>query len=277
MPATEFHIDIIQPDCRATALLAEHSGLSITQIKQAMQKGAVWLSNEQGTNRLRRAKKKLPVGAQLHFYYNPQVLEASIEEPVLLADEGDYSVWIKPRGVFSQGSKWGDHCTITRWIETNDSQQRPAFPIHRLDRAATGLMLIGHGKNTTKQLSELFAKKLIHKVYQAVVNGHFSKPGEILTYNKDIDGRKTVTHARLLEYNQEMDHSLVEVIIETGRKHQIRRHLSEAGFAILGDRLYAGGDEQDLQLAAVSLAFRCPVYDEDKSFHLPDSFRPSLG
>lgn len=276
MLATEFHIDIIQPDCQATTLLSENSGLSITQIKLAMQKGAVWVSNEQGTNRLRRAKKKLPVGAQLHFYYNPEVLEASIEEPVLLADEGDYSVWIKPRGVFSQGSKWGDHCTITRWIETNDSQQRPAFPIHRLDRAATGLMLIGHGKNMTKQLSELFAKRLIQKVYQAVVNGRFSKPGEILTYNKDIDDRKAVTHARLLEYNQEMDHSLVEVIIETGRKHQIRRHLSEAGFAVLGDRLYSGGDEQDLQLAAVSLAFRCPVNDEDKSFHLPDSFRPSL-
>jgi len=277
MTATEFHIDISQPDCQATTLLAEHSGLSITQIKQAMQKGAVWLSNSQGTNRLRRAKKKLPVGAQLHFYYDPKVLESSIEKPVLLADEGGYSVWIKPRGVLSQGSKWGDHSTMTRWVESNDKQQRPAFLIHRLDRAATGLMLIGHGKNTTKQLSALFANKSIHKVYQAVVNGRFSQPGKILTYDKDIDGRKTVTHVRLIEYHQESNHSLVEVNIETGRKHQIRRHLSQAGFPILGDRLYGGGEAQDLQLAAVSLAFRCPVNDEDKSFHLPDSYRPLPG
>lgn len=277
MPATELHIDIDEPDCQAAALLAENSGLSITQVKQAMQKGAVWLSNEQGTNRLRRAKKKLPVGSQLHFYHNPDILNATIEEPTLIADEGDYSVWIKPRGVLSQGSKWGDHCTITRWIETNDGRQRPAFLIHRLDRAATGLMLIGHGRNTAKQLSALFANQLIHKVYQAVVNGSFSQPGEILTYNKAIDSRKATTHARLLEYNQKVNRSLVEITIETGRKHQIRRHLSEAGFPVLGDRLYGGGDALDLQLAAVSLAFRCPVNDEDKSFHLPDSFRPSLG
>ena len=79
MPATEFHITITQPDCQATTLLAEQSGLSIGQIKQAMQKGAVWLTNELGTNRLRRAKKKLVVGDQLHFYNNPEVLEETVK------------------------------------------------------------------------------------------------------------------------------------------------------------------------------------------------------
>ena len=159
MSAREFHIDVTDGDENAAGLLANASGLSITAVKKAMQKGAVWLSNDRGTVRLRRAKKSLLVGDQLHFYYNEDILQTKIADPVKVSDEGKYSVWIKPRSVLSQGSKWGDHCTITRWIETNDRQQRRAFIIHRLDKAATGLMLIGHARKATNMFANMFAKK----------------------------------------------------------------------------------------------------------------------
>ena len=54
----------------------------------------------------------------------------------------------------------------------------------------------------------------------------------------DIDGRTAVSHATKLEYDEKQNRSLLDVYIESGRKHQIRRHLSEAGYPVVGDRLY---------------------------------------
>lgn len=276
MPTNEYHIDITDKDSVAPQLLSSASGQSINQIKLAMQKGAVWLTDDKGTRRIRRAKKNLANGTRLHFYHNPEVLEFEADKPQLLADEQAYSIWVKPRGVLSQGSKWGDHCAITRQIEMNDPKQRPAFLIHRLDRAAIGLMLIGHSKEATKLLTALFAKRAIQKIYQAIVEGQFNPLDEGVRFDSNIDGRSAITHARLMSYNKKNNRSLVELSIETGRKHQIRKHLSEAGFPILGDRLYGGGDQLDLQLAAVSLAFQCPINDIPQSYHLPDQLGPAF-
>ncbi len=272
MPNAEYHIDITHSESTAPALLAEVSGLPVNQIKQAMQKGAVWLSSDQGTKRLRRAKKTLLPGSQLHFYFDPKVLGIKVPEPIQIADEGDYSIWIKPRQMLSQGSKWGDHCTITRWIESHDQKQRPAFIIHRLDKAATGLMLIGHGKKVTGLFASLFARKLIEKKYEAIVSGHFNQP-ELYTLDNEIDGKPAISHIRLQQYHEKLKQSLLEITIETGRKHQIRKHLCTAGYPIIGDRLYGGGDKIDLQLAAVSIAFECPVSGKYREYQLPESFR----
>jgi len=277
MPASEFHINVTDSEKNAAGLLAEESGLSVTAIKQAMQKGAVWLTSDQGTNRLRRAKKQLCAGNRLHFYFNPEILHTQIPEPINIADEGAYSVWIKPRSVLSQGSKWGDHCTITRWIETHDKRQRPAFIIHRLDKAATGLILIGHARKTTNLFAIMFAKRQIQKSYQAIVTGHFVQSEEAINFRDDIDGKTALTQARLIEYDQDNNRSLLDINIETGRKHQIRKHLSKAGHVIIGDRLYGGGADIDLQLAAVSLGFQCPVSGMQKVYELPDDFRPTTG
>ncbi len=272
MPGSEYHIDITQTESSTPALLADVSGLSINLIKQAMQKGAVWLSSDQGTRRLRRARKILSPGNQLHFYFDPAILDITIPQPTLVTDINDYSIWIKPRSVLSQGSKWGDHCAITRWIEGHDNRQRPAFIIHRLDKAATGLMLIGHGKKITSLFGSLFARKLVEKKYHTIVSGYFDQP-EPYTLDSEIDGKPAVSYVRLLEYHQKPDQSLLEISIETGRKHQIRKHLSEAGYPIIGDRLYGGGDKINLQLAAVSLAFECPISGEYREYQLPESFR----
>jgi len=274
----EFHAQVIDPSKPAAELLKQQSSLSKQQIKQAMKKGAVWISDADSSHkRLRRVDKILKIGQQVHLYYDAQILGLQVDAAVLIADEGDYSVWYKPYGMLSQGSKWGDHCTINRWVEQNHHPQRPAFIVNRLDRAAQGLMLIAHTKSAASALSGLFAKRSINKQYTALVSGLFP---EKLLLDTPVGEKSAVSSASLLVYDLETKKSLVAVEIETGRKHQIRKHLSGVGFPIIGDRLY-GPDIGDLaiNLCLVSsyLAFKCPLTGTDKSYRLKDDYLPKVG
>lgn len=256
------------------AHLAEHTGLSHQRIKHAMQCGAVWLTRGTHVQRLRRAKKPLQIGDTLHLYYSDQVLNATIDPPTLIADENAYSVWYKPFGVRSQGSKWGDHCTVYRWAERHLKPERSSFTVHRLDMAATGLMLVAHQKKAAAALAELFRGRKIEKHYRAVASGTFAPSQEPITVETPIDGRSARTLVRVLETRDAR--TLLDVEIETGRKHQIRRHLAELGHPVIGDRLYGSDVSQNLQLTARSLAFICPVTGEPKRYDLPVRLLPSL-
>ena len=271
----EYHIDIIKDSENPVELLAAESGLSKQKIKQAMQKGAVWVTDKKGTHRLRRQSKKLHSGTNLHFYFDSTVLNQNVDNALLIADEGDYSVWYKPRGMLSQGSKWGDHCAINRWVEQHLEPQRPAFIIHRLDRFASGLILIAHKKKMTTLLADLFKQKKINKEYKVIVHGEF--PSETVTYRNKIDNKDAVSHVSLLQYDEKNNRSLVQVEIETGRKHQIRSHLSAAGFTVVGDRLFGDAEEStDLQLTAFKLTFSSPVDGSEKVYILEQAFQPKL-
>ena len=283
----EVHIPVQSEVSSPVELLSKASGLSKQGIKQAMQNGAVWLSRggnpEQAgggraVRRIRRAKLALVTGDELHLYYDRAIQASQPNAAHLIADESSYSVWFKPAGMFSQGSKWGDHCTIYRWAERQFERQ--AFIVHRLDRAASGLILIAHTKTMATQLSRLFEQRLIKKRYRALVCGKFGS--EPICLDSEIDGRHARSKVASLDYNEGSGRSLLEVEIETGRKHQIRRHLSEAGYPIVGDRLYGNqngtpgeaGNEENLQLIAEHLAFALPDTDEMKSYSLPDSLMP---
>ena len=272
---SEFHIDIINDAENPVEILAQESGLSKQKIKQAMQKGAVWLTDKKGTHRLRRQSKKISSGTTLHFYFDSSVLNEIVDDAILVADETEYSVWYKPRGMLSQGSKWGDHCAINRWVEKHLEPQRPAFIVHRLDRFASGLILIAHKKKVATLLADLFQHKKIKKQYKVIVHGRFAN--DDITCRTDIDNKPAVSHITFLQYDDVSDTSLVQVEIETGRKHQIRIHLSEAGFPVVGDRLFGNADEStDLQLTAFKLSFPSPIDGVEKIYILEPALQPSL-
>lgn len=273
--SSEFHLEIAEDNSNAVNQLAKTTQLSKQAIKQAMQKGAVWHTRNGNTQRLRRASKSVSSGDQLHLYYNKKILSSVAPEPRLVVDEQCYSVWYKPYGMYCQGTKWGDHCTITRWIEQHS--QRPTYIVHRLDRAATGLVIVAHQKKVTTALARLFEQRKIIKKYQAIVHGDFPESDLPTMIEQEIDDRRAISHVKRLRYSSETDQTLLEVTIETGRKHQIRRHLAGIGYPIVGDRLYGKGDtDQDLQLCSCYLAFNSPITCEEKNYCLDQSMRPQL-
>ena len=179
-------------------------------------------------------------------------------------------MWRKPRGLRSQGSKWGDHCTVVRWAERHLKPERSAFTVHRLDRAAEGLILVAHAKRIAAALSALFKERAVEKCYQALVAGDFSAQPNPMRVESPLDDKEAISEISLEEVIDAGSRSLVNVRIETGRKHQVRRHLAELGYPIIGDRMYGAGEKDgvDLQLTANLLAFDCPVNDERVEYRL---------
>jgi len=189
----------------------------------------------------------------------------------------------------SQGSKWSDHCTIGRYVQQHLTPERPAFVVHRLDKAATGLILIAHSKKAAKALSTMFEKRttednLLEKYYQIIVHGNHSIIEQPQTINTIVDGKNACSTFTCLAYDKALNKSLIKVKIDSGRKHQIRIHAASIGFPVVGDRLHGIADEnevQNLQLCAVSLSFICPFSIEQgsplkKSFTLPNELQSDL-
>jgi tRNA pseudouridine32 synthase/23S rRNA pseudouridine746 synthase len=287
----EWHIKVSTSEsCTAISLLEKHSdsqslSLSKADIKKAISKGALWLTpakNKKQTMRLRRVKKQLNTGDELHFYYNSEILDTPVPQAELIADLVDYSVWYKPYGMLSQGSKWSDHCTIARFAQKNLPTERPAFIVHRLDRAATGLILIAHSKKAAQALSMMFETHALEKHYQIIIHGDHSKRPQPDVITTDIDGKNAQSTFTCLAYNNKENRSLVKVKIDTGRKHQIRLHSASIGMPVVGDRLHGIADENEkcnLQLCAVSLRFICPlsiVKDQECYFELPEILKPQF-
>ncbi|WP_448566358.1 RluA family pseudouridine synthase [Thalassotalea ganghwensis] len=276
MIKVEKHITVESREQILIDILACHSSLSRQQLKNATVKGAVWLTRGTITKRIRRLKKELKVNDVVHLYYDEKVLHQTPSPAILIADENDYSIWYKPYGMLSQGSKWSDHCTIARWAETHLSPQRPAYIVHRLDRAATGLIIIAHTKSAAKLFSRLFEQRNIKKCYQIICHGKVPI-GRSVTILEPIDDKPATSHFTSIAYDSTSNLSLIDVDIETGRKHQIRKHAAFIDHPVYGDRLYGGQlDNDNLQLCAVSLSFECPIEKANKSFELPATLRPSL-
>lgn len=240
-------------------------GVSKQKLKDAMSKGACWWTHKGKRLRLRRATKELKPGVRLELFYDDSVLARQPADATLVADFGRYTAWFKPHGVLAQGSQWGDHCSLLRMAETR--LNKPCFLIHRLDADAAGLMLIAHDPKAAGALSTRFSERTMTKCYRARVTGLLDTQNRLV--DTPVDGKSAVSRVFTLEADQNSQTSLLSVTIETGRKHQIRRHLAGLGHPIIGDRLYGRPSGRPLQLLAFYLAFDCPLTRQKREIELP--------
>jgi tRNA pseudouridine32 synthase/23S rRNA pseudouridine746 synthase len=251
----------------AATLLATASQLSKSAIKDAMLKGAVWLTRGKQQKRLRRATFAGQSGDKLSLYYDADLLRLTPPQPQLLADEKRYSIWMKPAGLLAQGTLEGDHCALLRVAEVQ--LKREVYLVHRLDREAAGLMLIAHDGKTAAAFSHLFASaktELLRKQYQVLALGEIREAGEVAL---SLDGKNALTRYRPLRQDAKVNATWLEIELVTGRKHQIRRHLAAIGHPVLGDPRYGSGNAYaaGLQLYATDLSFTCPLTRKARSYH----------
>ncbi|MBQ3356511.1 MAG: RluA family pseudouridine synthase [Oscillospiraceae bacterium] len=196
--------------------------------------------------------------------------------PILYEDD-QLLVCVKPRGVLSAKDASGKPAVT-------DGLPCAVFPVHRLDREATGLMVFAKTAACAAFLSEAMGKT-VRKEYLAVCEGRPDESGELtdLLYH-DRGKNKTyvvkrkrngVREARLSYevLRSESGTSLLHVLLHTGRTHQIRVQLASRGFPLCGDRKYGAKTGGDLQLYAWRLTFPHPD-GRRLSFTLPEPFCP---
>lgn len=253
---------------------------SRSQLKTAISKGAVWHTNGKSTQRVRRLKKLLRSNEKLHFYYDESVLSQLCLPAQMIADFNDYSVWYKPYGMLSQGSKWSDHLTVSRFVQAHFEQQRACFIVHRLDRAATGIILIAHSKKAAAALSRMFENHSLSKIYRIIAHGNYDLDDN-LHVEQPIDGKVAASIFSLIDFDGSANISALDVEIKTGRKHQIRKHAAHIGFPVVGDRLHGQKltiypEALNLQLCAAKLSFICPLTEQERTFALEEKLLPQL-
>jgi len=246
--------------------------LSKGRLKDAMNKGAVQLVGKP-VKRLRRAQFMLKAGDSLLLHYDDDILQRQCAPAELLFDERDYSIWFKPAGMLSQGNEWGDHLSLLRFAEQHFTPQRQVFLLHRLDREASGLVMLAHSKKAAAALSKLIASQQIAKQYQICVKGQLNtelqQQGVI---NLPLDNKPCESRFQVSAYHADTDSSVLSVELITGRKHQIRRHFAALEHPVMGDPQYGRNNKSvtGLALQAVRLVFNCPLRRRQQLFELPE-------
>lgn len=275
MSGQEFHITVEADEARAIDVLSSASALPKQRLKDALNKGAVWLrpGGRGSEQRLRRATRNLRRGDRISLYYDAELLQREAPPALLIADERDYSIWHKPAGMLAQGTRYGDHCALLRWCE-QAFPSRNHFLVHRLDREAEGLMLIAHQRKAADLFSGLWQRQQISKRYEVMAEGRLGEVGHAFQVDTALDGKDSITEFRVRAFNQEQQRSVLDVTLITGRKHQIRRHLAGIGHPVVGDYRYGSRDRraEPLALRAVRLQFRCPLSGRERNYEIDSAF-----
>jgi 23S rRNA-/tRNA-specific pseudouridylate synthase len=178
---------------------------------------------------------------------------------------------------------------VQRYIlASSDNPFQRANPVHRLDKDTSGVLLFAKTPLAHRFYARQFKKREVEKTYVAVVAGDFRKYladpkfGDVESADSlriqnylskkplnrryhsvtETEGDRAETFVQFIDYNSENDCSLLRLSPGTGRTHQLRVHLAETGFPILGDRIYEGREFPRLMLHAWRL---CLQYDAASS------------
>lgn len=208
--------------------------------------------------------------------------------PVLYED-GRILVVDKPAGLLSMASDREKLRTAYRmatdYVRQGDPRGR-VFIVHRLDRDTSGVLLFARDEETKRAYQEQWDALVRRRGYLAVVEGRPPREADTVrtllrenaahkVYSVHAGGKEAVTHYRTVQSGSR--YTLLEVDIDTGRKNQIRAHLSELGCPVAGDRDYGAATDPlgRLCLHAHELVLTDPFTGEERIFRAeaPAGFR----
>ncbi|MDG2194027.1 MAG: RluA family pseudouridine synthase [Polaribacter sp.] len=247
-------------------------------IKKALKKKLLFVDGNNATTAL------FIHGKETIELYQPETktaLKKLILPLQVLLEDAYLAIVYKPAGILVSGNAF---ITIANALEQNlqKSTQKDAVrpqPVHRLDYSTSGVLLIGKTSSAITTLSKLFENKKIRKTYHAITIDTMKQRGII---NVPIDKKAAYSEFEVLASEISERFSVLNLIKlhpKTGRKHQLRKHLSITGNPILGDKDY-GKEElilkgKGMYLHATKIEFEHPFTKETISIttELPKKFR----
>jgi 23S rRNA pseudouridine1911/1915/1917 synthase len=207
--------------------------------------------------------------------------EPALSFPIVFED-GDILVVNKPAGLLTSTVPREPRPTALAAVREYLSRDRSVRVglVHRLDRDASGLLVFSKNQRAFASLKRQFFRHTVTRIYRAIVmpppqaaKGRIESSlveradGTVHSTRAANRGQRALTDFVVEKADREM--ALLRVILHTGRKHQIRAHLSESGSPIVGDRVYgAKPNDAGLMLAAVELALDHPRTDRRMSWRI---------
>ncbi len=201
----------------------------------------------------------------------------------IVFEDEDILVVEKPAGLLSVATNKMEsdtlHSRCVDYVKTK-YQSKWCYIVHRLDRETSGIMVLALSKHNKEYLQQQFSERSVYRIYFALVEGMLPKKSgteiEWLLEDKNLrvkkvkpntkSSKEAITHWEAIRENQST--SLVRVLIDTGRRHQIRMAMKSLGNPVVGDELH--GAETDpmgrICLHASSLEFLHPQTDEPVRF-----------
>jgi len=203
----------------------------------------------------------------------------------ILFEDPDVIVILKSHGLLTVATERERETTAQAYLNTYLGavrREERVHVVHRLDRETSGVLVFAKNFHARERLKEQFAEHNVDRLYVAVVEGSIEPPrGTIRSHlfeRRDLKmvsvepkpgAKLAVTHYRTVKSSAKF--SMVEVTLETGRKNQIRAHLSEAGHPVVGDRMYGATSNplDRLGLHAKHLGFIHPTSGKKLTFTAP--------
>lgn len=228
------------------SFLKEKLGLSGRAVKRIIDRGWVFVNFE----RVFKASSPL-------FYDDiVEVIKAEVDLSYKILYEDDYILAVsKPSFISTNESPDSLEALLNR-------EGRKAKAIHRLDLESTGVLLFAKSDEVFERFKELFKKRRVNKVYKVIAEGKVE--GDRFSVSLPVDGKEALSLFRVLRRSELA--SLLEVRILTGRKHQIRVHLSEIGHPVVGEKVYRRGKVSEEVIRRIP---RAMIHCEELSFEHP--------
>ncbi len=191
----------------------------------------------------------------------PKALDLKLE--IIFEDE-HIAIINKPAGIEVSGNKYytiQNALVSNIKLSTQPDALKWARPVHRLDMPTSGLLLIAKTASSIMKLGQQLEKHEIIKNYNAIVAGNLLNSGEVKTIINNQESYSSYKHIASCRSLKMKWLSLVELTPHTGRTHQLRIHMADLGYPIVGDRQYGTGPllkGKGLFLSAVELSFTHP-------------------
>ncbi|WP_194847516.1 RluA family pseudouridine synthase [Candidatus Neptunochlamydia vexilliferae] len=250
-------------------LVLEFPESSRSTLRKWVKNGRIFVDGK----KIKLPNETIGEGATITLKEKQKFLDLDIE---VLYEDRDLVVVNKPEGVLSVAAAFDSENTVHGVMKKH---YRRAFPVHRLDRETSGVMVMALTEEAWEKLKEQFHAHSIHRQYRAIVRGRLEGEGTWKCRLKEDQnyfvrphpkGDMAITHYKVLETRGKT--TAIEFTLETGKKNQIRAQALAATFPILGDQKYGDTGSHRLHLHACCLAFTHPITGKSMHFESPVPF-----